>query len=151
MRRMRDIEVTSAAGRTQVVVEVKRLPRKDKEWAFAFYQLQLHADPDGLEVPFFLLVLPDRMFLWEAGARSDPRPPDLELDTTEVLSGYLPQQAGAAPLLDPEALVLAVGAWLDDLARADPVLVRAAWAGPLAGIGLLDAIRGGRVRYGVLA
>ncbi|MBA4063331.1 MAG: hypothetical protein C0501_06385 [Isosphaera sp.] len=151
MRRMRDIEVISPTGRTQVVVEVKRLPRKDKDWAFAFYQLQIYADPDGLEVPYFLLVLSDRMFLWKAGTRSAPRPPDLELDTAEVLERYLPHRAAGEPPFGGEALTLAVGAWLDDLAFGDSALLGSEWAGSLAGIGLLDAVRGGRVRYGALA
>lgn len=111
-----DIEVYSLDHRLQMVVEVKSTPGVSPEWAARFrHNLLAHgAVPNA---PYFLIALPDCLFLWSNGSGAD-RPPDYEAATADVVREYLGAWAGSADGLGEGSLQIALGSWLRDLAQA---------------------------------
>ena len=76
-----------------------------------------HADFGSADV--FLLVTPDRLYLWkEAGLSPVPVPPTYEADTTTEFAPYF-ESVGVNPGdVSGHAFELVVGAWLGDLMRS---------------------------------
>lgn len=111
-----DIEVYSPDHRLQLVVEVKSTPGASPAWAARFRRnLLAHgAVPDA---PYFLIAVPDCLFLWSRGAGVDV-PPDYEAATSDVVREYLGSWAADATDLGEGSLQIALGAWLRDLAQS---------------------------------
>jgi len=144
-----DIAVYSPDGRPQVVVVVKGLADKSPDWA-ASYRHNLLSDPPAVAAPYFVLALPDHLYVWGGGRDPAPRRPDLDLNAALVLQPYLLHQENGHPRWREGELQIVLTNWLDDLVRTD-FGTPAPWAADLERIGLLPAVRGGEVRVGVAA
>jgi hypothetical protein len=101
---------------------------------------RLWRDPRGVE-----LAIPSRLFLWNTDGGKDAAP-NFTADAQPVLRDYLGPIADQEGGPRGESLKLAIASWLGDLAsklrspdksEADRMLVES---------GLLDKIKGGRVR-----
>jgi hypothetical protein len=150
MKYRHDIAVYSPDGQPRVVVETKALTNKSLEWA-AQLRSNLMAEYLPERTAFFVIALLDRIYFWTSTQDSALRPPDLVLETAQVLQRYLPHDK-MQPLRGRESeLELSLAAWLDDVARSDPALADTAWAAQLARIGFLEAVRGGEIRVGAAA
>jgi hypothetical protein len=108
-----DIAVYSPDHRLQLIVEVKSTPEASSEWAAQFRAslLESGALPNA---PYFILVFPQRLFLWRSGPTADV-PPDYSASTSHVLREYLGSWAENSPHLGEESLEIAVSSWLREL------------------------------------
>ncbi len=127
MRRITDIAVYSPAGTLSLAVEVKTRPGASRTWAASTLRnLIVHgALPD---VPYFMLALPDRFYLWKRprSTASDAYDssgygvePDYEIDAARALSPYL--ESVRTPLNDmsERGLELLVASWLSELMNTE--------------------------------
>ncbi|HEX6038766.1 hypothetical protein [Longimicrobium sp.] len=110
-----DIEVYSPDHRLQLVVEVKSTPGASPQWAARFRRnlLSHGAVPNA---PYFLIALPDCLFLWSRSSGMNV-PPDYEAATADVVREYLGSWAAGSGDLGEGSLQIAVGSWLRDLAQ----------------------------------
>ena len=108
-----DILVHSPDHQLQLVVEVKNIMDATPQWAASFRRnLLVHgAVPDA---PYFLMALPQRLFLWKRTAEADVAP-DYVASTTDLLRDYLGPWFDEQQQPSRESLELAVNAWLRDL------------------------------------
>lgn len=143
--------VVEAPDRTRVlVVECKRAKESSDTDAVRWRRnLQVH----GLNVDseFFLLAFPTKLFLWKAD-RPPNASPDFSAPSKPVLKRYLGRVADqpGGPL--PESLEIALSSWLNDLANGvrEPDLASEPEQ-MIVESGVLDRIKGGRVRTQVVA
>lgn len=137
MRARPDIVVFSPDGRIQLVVEVKNHTGASEEWATHFRR-NLVAHSVLPEAEYFLLALPDNLFLWRSGEAA----PAYRVPTAEALEPFRVAGSGEA------GLEMAVNAWLNVLTSPhvgeEEVERRYGW---LVHSGLYQRIRGGDVAY----
>ena len=140
-----DIAVSGPDGKLQLVVEVKHKVGASAEWvAHLRRNLLIHSFMPP--APFFLLVLPDYLYLWaEATSANDLAEPDYTIDSDKVLGPYL--KSNLSPNgLSGFGLGLLATSWLNDLVRTD---LQQDSAGPdsqwLFDSGLYEAIARGSV------
>jgi hypothetical protein len=100
------------------IVEIKSKMRTSIEWAkFTRRNILAHWDIDGVD--FFLLVTPDRLYLWkDAGTRLGPVPPTHKADTTAEFAPYFESSGVSPESVSGHAFELVVGAWLGDVMRS---------------------------------
>jgi hypothetical protein len=139
-----DIVVDSPTGRRILVVECKTTRKSTPEDA-ALVRRNLLAHSQLPADAFFLLAIPSRLFLWNRDRGVDAAP-NFTADAQPVLRDYLGSIADQEGGPRGESLELAIASWLGDLTSnirspdktdADRMLVDS---------GLLDKIKGGRVR-----
>lgn len=139
-----DFTVHDQTGRLKAVVEAKRRLALTRSWAAEFRgNLLSHGrlPPVGL----FVIVAPDRIFVWKGS--DPPDMPPIEVDARSLLAPYF-QRIGVAPeQIQPMAFEMLVAWWLRDLAgnanaENQPELIRS---------GLLDAVAGAQVSHEAVA
>jgi len=143
-----DIAVYDRDGRLALVVEVKGGVGRSPEWAARTYALL--AEHDLLPpVPYFLLALPDRFYLWRGtDQKVGERLPDFAADATPQLGPYLERSGISAASIPGASLELLVSAWLWSVLQstsereAPPPGLE--W---LVQSGVWEAIQDGRVAY----
>lgn len=142
-----DFAVFSSDRQLQLVVEVKGTPISDEKWAAKFRRnLLVHGVVPAS--PYFLLVLPDNLYLWSRPEHPADALPDFSADTATVLNRYLVPRSHDASrsALSESGLELAVGSWLSDLTSAENSVVtdmpESAW---LRTSGLSEKIRTGSI------
>lgn len=120
MNQQPDFAVFSPDRQLQLVVDVKGTPTSDERWAAKFRRnlLSHGAVPAS---PYFLLVLPDNVYLWSHSKQDSDALPDFSASTATVLSRYLMTrtQSTSNATLSERGLELAVGSWLSDLTSAE--------------------------------
>jgi len=139
-----DIVVDSPTGRRVLIVECKATRKSTPEDA-AQVRRNLLAHSQLPADAFFLLAMPSKLFLWSKDRAKDAAP-SFSADAQPVLRDYLGPIADQEGGPRGESLELAIASWLGDLTSnlrspnqsdADRMLVES---------GLLDKIKGGRVR-----
>lgn len=143
-----DLALYNSHGQLTAIVEIKSKMCTSIDWAkFTRRNILAHWDIDGVD--FFLLVTPDRLYMWkDSGTRRGPVPPTHDADTTAEFAPYF-KGAGVSPKrITGHAFELVVGAWLGDVMRsarradestdAQRILVES---------GLETAVRDGRIEY----
>ena len=141
-----DITVYSPDHDLLLVVEIKGTPKSDDLWAAKLRRnLVVHGAVPA--APYFLLVVSDRLYLWQDETSSEAVLPTYSGDTRTVLQKYLPKWKVNHETLTERGLELAVRSWLSELTSVDgnvPLDGTAnAW---LQGSGLQEKIRTGEVR-----
>ena len=112
-----DIAVSGADGSLQLVVEIKKVPGSSVEWA-TLLRRNLLAHAFLPPVPYFLLVLPDYLYLWTAASTADNlAKPDFKIDANGIFAPYLKSDLS-----------------LDDLSRYGLELITISWLGDLLDI-----------------
>jgi hypothetical protein len=130
------------------IVEVKAKRGTSSRWA-AEFRRNLLAHEAFRQAPFFLLITPDKVYLWKetpkaAGAESSPIPPDYELDAKPIFGRYL-KSAGLKPEdISSNAFELIVMSWLGDLILQLP---DATQQPEIEDSGLLQAAKDGRITF----
>jgi hypothetical protein len=120
------------------------------EWATKLRR-NLLAHGGAVPARYFLVITPDRVYLWEGGGTEPAElPPTHVVDAGPIFRRYF-----AAANLDPDAVrgtafELVVDTWLAELTRADSAdieqgVVQA--SDELLRSGLVDAIRNARLEY----
>lgn len=140
-----DILVHSPDDRLQLVVEVKNRAKGSAEWA-AKLRRNLVAHGAMPPAKFFLLALPDSLYLWKDTWSPRELPPDYIARTADILERYLGRWATASTPMAEESLQLAVSSWLRDAASSpEPPQAGSEAHRILVDSGLLEAIREGEV------
>lgn len=147
-----DLALYDHDGQLAAIAEIKNKVGTSPEWA-AKLRRNILAHGDFLGIGFFLLVTPDRLYLWK-NAGGEPRlvEPTYEIDARPRLQPYF-ARAGVDPSgVSGRAFELVVTAWLADLVRSagSPETLAEAPRG-LVESGFLAAVRNGRVEYEVAA
>ena len=110
-----DAAVFSPDGSLQAIVEIRNIVGAGAEWA-AQTRRNLIRDELLPVSPFFLMVLPDRFYLWRDAASSlEAVPAEFEADGTALLFPYIGDRTTRPYPLSNEGLDLAVTFWLWDL------------------------------------
>ncbi len=107
-----DIGVYDAENHPILVVEVKGKPDSSTRWA-AQLRRNLAAHASFPDAKYFLIVTPDRIYLWTRPVGTELAPADAVFDARIVFKPYLDQIRPRD--LTGTALELMVGAWLDSL------------------------------------
>jgi hypothetical protein len=141
MGRTADIIVTSPDDTPQLAVEVKNKSDTTPEWAA---QLRRNLLVHGVfpRTPFFMLALPDRLYLWKHKDTGWDAPADYVIDAADLLTPYSGADGTLRASVTQYALELMISAWLNDLIRAEQIAPdeKLSW---LSESGLFDAIRHG--------
>lgn len=122
-----DIAVYSPDGDLRLAVEVKARPGASRLWAASTLRnLMVHGALP--EVPYFMLALPDRFYLWKhprfaANGDRDPKPgdaePEHEIDAARALSHYLESVMTPLHEMSEQGLELLVASWLSELMNTE--------------------------------
>lgn len=150
MQHYADIAIYGRDGGLKMLVEAKSKREKSRGWA-ARLRHNMYAHGQLPRVPYFLVALPDRFYLWRDMA--DPQAlvdPQYSVDPTSVLRPYFDRAHTSSQTVTETGLELAVSAWLEKMANSpnQPAsLHNEQW---LHQSGLLEAIRGGSVEVQAL-
>ena len=143
-----DLALYDRSGRLAAIAEVKNKLGTSREWA-AQTRRNLLAHGRAYSADFFLLVTPDRLYVWK-GANTEPvqAPPTYEADTAPRFAPYF-ESAGVDPRsVSGHAFELLVGAWLSDVIRSEQTTGESSddqnW---LAVSGFHSAVKGGHIEY----
>ena len=145
-----DLAIFDRSGQIAAVAEVKRRLGTSCDWA-AQVRRNLVAHDIRCLADYFLLITPDRLYLWkDAGTNPDKVPPTHEADMQPEFARYF-EGAGIDPdNISEAAFELLVGAWFGQLTRLeDEAKDLAASRSWLAESGLLSAVKDGRIEYEV--
>ena len=151
MQARADLGVYDSRGRLTVVAEVKAKLGTSADWAAELRRSLLDYGAFG-DAEFFLIVTPDKIYLWkDAGTGLDPVLPTYVVDTESELGHYFRNIGTGPERISGHAFELLVSAWLSNVTRSpeapeDDNRVPE-W---LAESGLTAAVRDGRVEYEVL-
>ncbi len=145
MHSQADMAVYSPNEGIQLAVEVKSKLGASPEWARQMHQnLLIYAVIP--ETPYFLLVLPDFIYLWKNTHLSEQdNLPDYQVETKTVLAPYTRGLTKSLNEMTEYSLEMLVDSWLNELThhrsldRQDPTQK---W---LIDSGLFDAINRGTV------
>lgn len=146
-----DLALYDRHGQLVAVVEVKNKLGTTGEWAAELRRNLISLGGFG-RVAYFLVVTPERLYLWrDGGDRSGGPLPDSEVDARSFLAPYV-QRADIPPGgVGGAAFELAVGSWLADLMRAHDRGSEPSARDRLRESGLVDAVSNGRVEYDLAA
>jgi hypothetical protein len=141
MDRLADLTLYDRHHRMLGLVEVHSKLRTSAAWA-AQYRGNLLSYGLPEDVPYFLIVTPDRIYFWNGRERSKSADPDLVLDAEPLFRPYFQRMQTSPGEIYPEAFELLVASWLREVVRdlSDDVLPV-----DLAATGLPAAIRGGHI------
>jgi hypothetical protein len=140
-----DVVVYSPRAGLQLVVEVKSQSGASDEWA---RQVRRNLLAHGFvpATPYFLLVLPDHVYLWKnTDLASIDSSPDFKLETPTVLADYLPMLSRPLHELSGPSLELLVNSWLANLVNTTHLDLNDPSQQWIIESGLYDAIKSGSV------
>jgi hypothetical protein len=145
-----DLALYNCNGQLTAIVEVKNKLGTSREWAIQLRR-NILADSGHYNAVFFLLVTPDRLYLWKtAGTPSAILQSQYEINAEPIFAPYF-DRAGVDPHnVSSHAFELVVTAWLSDLVRSEELPEQYTneqkW---LVESGFLTAVRDGRLAYEV--
>ena len=140
-----DIAVSGTDGRLQLVVEIKNVPDASTEWVTRLRRnLVTHSFLPS--VPYFLLVLPDYVYLWTGASSADNlASPEYKVKAAGIFAPFLKFDQ-SLDHLSRFGLELLTISWLEDLlhndSRRDSVDGNSQW---LFDSGLYKAISNGSI------
>ncbi|MCY4548471.1 MAG: hypothetical protein OXC28_08890 [Defluviicoccus sp.] len=147
-----DLALYDPAGRLVALAEIKNKRGTSRGWA-AKTRRNILAHGGISDVDFFLLITPDRLYLWkDAGTDPVEVPPSYQAEADSLFSPYL-EGAGVDPRsVGGHAFELIVSAWLSDVMRS-AVSTNGhgddrSW---LARSGFHAAVKDGRIEYDAAA
>jgi hypothetical protein len=134
-----DFTVYDPTGRPRATVEAKRRIGTNRVWAAELRRNWLEHGPLPAS-DVFILVLPDRLYAWNASA-PDEALPDADLDAGPLLGPYFQRIHVTPEQIRPDAFDMLVAWWLEDIASRAPSTERQesipSW--------LREAVAGGRI------
>lgn len=146
-----DIGVYSPDDKLRLVVEVKNSAHANAEWA-AKLRRNLLAHNSVPHAQFFMLALPDRLYLWKDAGSTGDEAPHFTAGARELLKDYLRPHVDPESLRSEQSLELAITAWLQEVVRSfDVSKVPGDVSSMLIKSGLYEAIKRGTVATQVAA
>ncbi len=114
-----DFTLYDRHGRLAAIIEAKTKLGTSSRWAAEFRQ-NLLAHEAFRHAPFFLLVTPERLYLWEESLRAEGAepnlvPPDHEIDARPLFKRYLERTELNLEDVSGQTFELIVMSWLGDL------------------------------------
>lgn len=147
-----DLTLYDSSGRLTAAAEIKNKLGTSSEWAAKTRRnLLAHSGISGAD--FFLLVTPDRLYVWkEAGANPVETPPTHEADAEPIFAPYF-KSAGIGPdQVSSHAFELVVTTWIGDIIRSSELeeenVGHESW---FAKSGFRSAIKNSRIEYAEVA
>jgi len=114
-----DLSVDNRKGELALVVEVKRKIDASPEWA-ARLRRNILAHGTLPEAPYFLMVFPDKFYLWtDAEANLDRSEPTYTIDARPILEPYFKQAGVKADHISRQSLELIILSWLGQIIHSD--------------------------------
>jgi len=143
-----DLALYDRNGQLTAVAELKNKLGTSREWATQLRR-NILAHGGYYSADFFLLVTPDRLYVWKnAGTAPALIPPTYEIDTQPIFAPYFKSAGVTHGHVSGHAFELIVAAWLGDLARSEKEPETLAnGQGWLVESGFLKAVRDGRIEY----
>lgn len=144
-----DSAIYGRDGQPKLLVEAKNKRGTSREWA-ARLRRNMYAHGGLPQVPYFLLALPDKFYLWRGLQNPfDPVEPQYSADSRPVLDPYFKRSGISGSEVTERGLELAVSAWLEKLVRGHESAKspESSW---IRSSGLADAVRDGRVEVQAL-
>lgn len=147
-----DLALYDRNGQLTALAEIKKKPETSREWA-AQLRRNMLAHGGLRSVPYFLLITPDRLYIWkDAGDEPVPVEPTYVVSTPSLLQPYFDRTDVAPGTVSGPAFELIVGAWLADLLRLEELPIQDEEdQGWLLESGLFDAVKQGRIEYDAAA
>lgn len=139
-----DLSVTDRNGQLALVAEVKRKINAFPEWAVRLRR-NILAHGTFPEAPYFLMVFPDRFYLWtNIEAHLDQSEPAYIIDARPILQPYFQQAGVTANQISGQRLELIVASWLGEVMHSEqtPENQSQRW---LVDLGIYAALADGRV------
>lgn len=128
-------------GRLVAAIEVSRKTGSTPVWAVEVRDALLSSNELG-DVPYFVLVAADRIYIWRMGS-TPGAPPSHVAETSTALDWYFRRAGVEAAAIHGLAFETLVGWWLSDLTSGDPKSQVPA----LAESGLLTALEGSEIDH----
>jgi hypothetical protein len=145
-----DIVIETSDRSRILVVECKRMSVTTPADA-AHLRRSLQSYSGSLSSDYFMLALPNCLFLWKGDAHPDA-PPEFSASAKPVLQSYLGTVADRPGGPRPQSLEIAISSWLGDLAssirKPDPASEPERM---MLDSGLFERLRGGIVKTHVAA
>jgi len=139
-----DLTVDDRNGQRMLIVEVKTKRNASPEWA-ARLRRNIRAHGTFPQAPYFLMVFPDRFYLWTDANDQLEREPDYIIDARPILQPYFEQAGVSDAQISGQSLELIVASWLGKLIHASqPFEDTDASQQWLMESGLYNAITGGK-------
>jgi hypothetical protein len=133
-----------------LVVEVKSKLDAPPDWA-ARLRRNILAHGTFPNAPYFLMVFPDRFYLWKnVASNHEPAAPTYVIDARPIVQPYLEQSGITTDQVSGQSLELIVASWLGELIHKTPDELDSSqqW---LIDSGLYSAVAGGSLDHKVLA
>jgi hypothetical protein len=148
MKQYADIMVFDKNGQLALIAEVKSKRGTSSQWA-AQLRRNMYAHNLLPTVPYFLLALPDRFYLWKnAGKSLEPLEPTQQVDPTPFLQPYYEKSGVSSDKLTGKSFELIVASWLNQILRAgSPPDLQDKNQEWLVSSGLFDRLSGGRLEF----
>ena len=114
-----DLAVYNRDNQLVLVVEIKNKLNASSEWA-AQLRRNILAHGTFPKAPYFLMVFPDRFYLWTAAdAQLDQSEPTYTIDARPILQPYFEQAGVAANQISGQSLELIVASWLGETIHSE--------------------------------
>lgn len=139
-----DFTVYDAGGQMALVVEVKRIFDKNAQWATKWRCAYMEDAPASLAECSHMLVTPERIYVWAAGALPGASP-TCQLDASQHLGGYFRRVDIPTRDIEARAFERIVSWWLRDLSHHSPSPTSDTSTQELERAGLLPALAGARI------
>lgn len=147
-----DLVAYNLNGQVTLVAEAKSKTDTSRDWAVRMRRNMLAHGlvPDS---PFFLLALPDKLYLWkDAGNAPELILPTYEIDGTPFFQSYYKRAGIRLEDLNNQSFELIVTSWLNEVMQFGlPKEIPAKYRRLIQESGLLEALRGGTVAIQVAA
>lgn len=115
-----DSSVVDRQGQLALVVEVKRKLNASPEWA-ALFRRNILAHGTFPKAPYFLMVFPDWLYLWN-DADSDQSEPNYTIDARPIFQPYLERAGTTVDQISGQSLELIVESWLREIIYSEDLL-----------------------------
>lgn len=140
-----DLSIYSRDGRLRAAVLISGARKTSPDWA-AEYRRNLLTSGPLPPAGFFLIVTPDRVYLWkDAGSEPAVVPPHYVVDGRPIFAPYLERTSLKLDKINKLTFELLVDSWFTDLIWLRPLEDLARSQRWLVESGLLEAIRDGRM------
>lgn len=141
-----DFSVHDHNGQLVLVVEVKAILNTSPEWV-AKLRRNIFAHGIFSEAPFFLIICPDRLYLWtNAPMQKDPVLPNYIIDASPIFQPYFDQVEVTPTNISGQNLELIVSSWLGEIIYGENAATimdeSQRW---LIDSGLYEALHGGEI------
>ena len=115
-----DVEAYDRDNQLVLAVEIKSKLNASPEWAA---QLRRNILAHGIypNAPYFLMILPDRFYLWKnTDSKDETILPTYIIDSRPILQPYVEQSSVTAVQLSRQSLELIADSWLNDIMHRGP-------------------------------